>query len=556
MPLGRPFVLLLFLGGCALPPDPGMPVPVPAPVPAIVEGAPPAPVSAGIAPASPVTSTSADLARERRAAADSAADAAMLDLLALAKAPDGPGVEGVQFDLDVGTWADHDRVRYYLDFFQGPARERMAIWLERLPRYESHVRALLQERGLPGDLVYLALIESGYSNTAVSRSRAVGMWQFMQPTARGYGLRVDSWVDERRDFIKATDAATRYLADLTRRFGSHFLAAAAYNGGPGRVSRGLGRIADAAGDEPLEENGSLLSDAGFFQLSDTRHIHQETKDYVPKLLAATMIAKEPAKYGFAPTGAAEAFPRDSLIVVDATGLDVVARLAGTSLAEIRELNPHYLRLTTPPGRVSVVRLPAGSMPTVMAAYAALPASERIAYGEHKVRSGETLGAIARRYGVSVQVLTDANPSVGSRGRIRAGQLLRVPSPAAASLAGGARGDAGGAARVHVVARGETLGAIATRYRTSVAQLTRWNDLSRAGVIRIGQRLQVSPGDRGSSTTLASTGGSASGRQHLVQRGETLSAISRRYGVTVAALQAANGLGSATSLKAGARIKIP
>lgn len=543
MPTGRPLAVVLALAACALPPDPIVPVPVP-------ESSPPAAV---VTPATLAAPRPALADPDRRAALDSAADAAILDLLASAEAPGGESLP-VQFDLDIATWSEHERVQYYLRFFQGPARERMAIWLERLPRYESHIRARLQERGLPGDLVYLALIESGYSNTAVSRSRAVGMWQFMQPTARGYGLRVDSWVDERRDFIKATEAAARYLADLTRQFGSHFLAAAAYNGGPGRVSRGLDRIAGTFGEEELEENGSLLSDAGFFQLSDTRHIHQETKDYVPKLLAATMIAKEPARYGFTVPAAAEPFPRDSLVVQDATGLDVVARLAGTSLAEIRELNPQYLRLTTPPGRWSVIRLPAGQMPAVMAAYAALPASQRVAFSEHLVRKGETLGAIARRYGVSTRVLADANPSVGSRGTIRVGQRLRVPGPGAATAVASDEGPA----RMHTVARGETLGSIARRFGTSVARLTAWNSLPASGAIRAGQRLQVSAGAPSRGTTLASTGGTsrATARTHLVARGQTLTAIAKRYGVTVQALLEANGLGSGRELQAGARIRIP
>jgi membrane-bound lytic murein transglycosylase D len=493
--------------------------------------------------------------RDRKVAADSAADQAVLDLLAAAEAPASELMGPIEFDLDVSTWSEHDRVQYYLRFFQGPARERMAIWLERLPRYEPLIRKQLQERGLPGDLVYLALIESGYSNTAVSRSRAVGMWQFMRPTGREYGLRVDSWVDERRDFVKATDAAARYLADLTRRFGSHFLAAAAYNGGPGRVSRGLNRLPTVADEEELEEAGGQLGDAAFFQLSDTRHIHQETKDYVPKLLAATMIAKEPARYGFAPPAAVASFPTDSLVVPAATGLDVVARLAGASLAEIRELNPQYLRLTTPPGRTSVVRLPTGSMGGVTAAFAALPASERVASVEHVVARGETLSGIARRYGQSVQMLVAANPGLGSRSLLRVGQRIQVTGPGAVAATGSSAGSTTATvARVHTVVRGETLSSIAGRYRTSVAALRNLNDLSASNRINVGQRLQVSAGDPGRSASLASRGGSS--RTHLVARGETLSGIAGRYGVATRALQQANNIASPRQLKAGQRLRIP
>ncbi|TMC60963.1 MAG: lytic transglycosylase domain-containing protein [Chloroflexi bacterium] len=194
----------------------------------------------------------------------------------------------MSWDIDVDTYNSHNRVQYYLDFFQGPGRERMGIWLTRMPRYEGMIRARLQEQGLPGDLVYLALIESGFSNAATSRAKAVGMWQFMKGTARGYGLRVDSWVDERRDPYRATDAAVRHLKHLNDRFGSLYLAAAAYNAGAGKVSRGVRRLPDD------DDADSLNSDATFFRLYDTKLLRRETKDYVPKLIAAARIAKEPA----------------------------------------------------------------------------------------------------------------------------------------------------------------------------------------------------------------------------------------------------------------------
>lgn len=542
---GRLYVLLVAAFGCALPPDPGMPAP---------EAAPATPASRPVAAVPPQVSR-AELDLTRRLAADSAADAAVLDLLAQTEAPGEEMNIEVGFDLDVATWSEHERVQYYLNFFKGPARERMAIWLERLPRYEAHIRERLQAHGLPGDLVYLALIESGFSNTAVSRSRAVGMWQFMLPTGRSFGLRVDSWVDERRDFYKATDAAARYLADLNRQFGSHFLAAAAYNGGPGRVSRGLNRIAGSLAEEFLEENGGLMSDAGFFQLSGTSHIHQETKDYVPKLLAATMIAKEPERYGFTPPRDVEPMPFDSLVVRDATGLDVVAKLAGTSLGVIRELNPQYLRMTTPPGRTSVIRLPAGSMPTVTVAYAALPVRERVVGGEHVVRAGETVGSIARRYGVSQSVLLSANPGLGRGNLIRIGQQLRVPgSTAVANAATNASESSAASARSHRVARGETLGEIARRYGTTTARLTQWNGLPASGLIKVGQRLQVSAGPAARATTLASSGGTA--RSHTVARGESLSAIATRYGVSVRSIQDANNIASANRIRVGQRLRIP
>lgn len=345
----------LLLASCAT----GRPEAVPMPE----NGSPPADV---VPPAAQPTAAAEDSARAVRLAADSvtrdsvalsamardsALDAAMLDRIADAQVsdsalPPAAPVEGESaalrsmFDIDVKNFEDHGRVKYWLSFFSGPARERMGIWLQRMPRYEPGFRAKLIAKGLPGDLAYLPLIESGYSPTAVSRSRATGMWQFMRATGKWYGLAVDAWVDERRDVPKATEAAVRYLGDLTKRFGSPYLAAAAYNGGPGRIQRGLNRMgpddepaADDSTDVEDEEGSPQAGDVAFFALADTRYIRQETKDYVPKLIAAAMIAKQPERYGFPALESDDKGALDSVVVTDATGLDVVAKLAGVPVAD-------------------------------------------------------------------------------------------------------------------------------------------------------------------------------------------------------------------------------
>ena len=444
-----------------------------------------------------------ELAAEHRLAADSAADEEVLEELADAT-PNGPGeseIEGddakalataVTWDIDVATYNSHNRVRWYLDFFQGKGRQRFGIWLNRMPRYEPMIRERLQQEGLPGDMVYLALIESGFSNTATSRARAVGMWQFMKGTAKLYGMRVDSWVDERRDPYRATDAAARHLRDLNRRFGSLYLAAAAYNAGSGRVSRGLRRL--PADDE---EADSASADAMFFRLYDTKLLRRETKDYVPKLIAAALIAKEPARYGFTVT-AAEPPTYDSIMVPTMTGLDVIARLSDTTVAAIRELNPQYLRLATPPGVASVVRVPSGRGPATVAAYAELPPNRRVTFVEHFVARGETMGGIARRYHVSQRLLADANPKVRPS-RLRIGQRLIVPTGGAISssvarqMADPPKPAGTSRSGWHRVRRGETLTAIADDYGVTVRELQRWNSLGSSGRIRAGQRIRVAPG---------------------------------------------------------------
>ncbi|MFL5511126.1 MAG: transglycosylase SLT domain-containing protein, partial [Gemmatimonadales bacterium] len=350
---------------------------------------------------------------ERAAPREIAADSSVNDLADAQ--PDAAGVpeflpDDVRWDIDVRSFANHPRVQYYLNYFQGISRTGLSVFLARGARYELMIRRQFEEEGLPGDLGYLALIESGYSNDAVSRSHAVGMWQFMKGTARGYGMRVDTWVDERRDPVKATEAAARYLHHLRDRFGSLYLAAAAYNAGAGKLSRSLGKLqweasADSSDSEAdaLEEDESdaeaaadevestldstdVTSDAAFFRLASTDLLTTETQDYVPKLIAAAVVAKQPERYGVAPSEVPP-FTYDSVVVNGVTGLDVIARLAEASPEEIRDLNPQYLRFATPPHTHSVVRVPLGTGENVAEAYENLPASKRVHFLTHVVRPG-------------------------------------------------------------------------------------------------------------------------------------------------------------------------
>jgi len=397
----------------------------------------------------------------------------------------GPAsVTDAAHSLDVASFANHSRVQYYLDFFVGPARDRFAIWLGRLPRYEGMIREQLRRYGVPEDLVYLAMIESGYSNTAVSRARAVGMWQFIAGTGRRYGLTQDAWVDERRDPFRATEAAARHLADLNAEFGSWYLAAAAYNGGAGRISRGLQRLGD-------DVEGS---DSAFFRLADRRYLRLETRDYVPKLIAAALIAADPARYGFESVPQLDPLRYDEVRIADATGLDVLAQLADTTTRALVELNPHFVRGVTPPHREVVVRIPAGRGAQVARRWAEMPATERVTFVTHRIAKNETLSDIAQRYGVSVSVLRSANPGVEPR-RLRIGHTLTVPVSRAAQRAVGKRPSrtvapaVAAGATYYTVRSGDSLWVIAQQHGVRISDLRAWNGIE-GELLRVGQRLRV------------------------------------------------------------------
>lgn len=499
-------------------------------------------------------------------ARDSAADAAALDSLArLAPTDTMPELnlaENPVWDLNVADYANHPRVQYFVDYFTGRGRDRFQIWLGRMAQFEPFIRARMIEHSLPGDLVYLALIESGFSTEAVSRAKAVGMWQFMTATGRGYGLRVDNWVDERRDPIHATDAAARHLADLTAKFGSPYLAAAAYNAGAGKVERSLGKM--SVGFSQASDSLDMTSDEAFFSLADTRLLKDETKDYVPKLIAAALIAKTPSKYGFDPVEGVEPFSLDSIIVDGGTGLDLIARLADTTLDALHDLNPNLIRMVTPPDRQYTVRVPTGSAGKVAARYAELAPDARRAITFHTVKAGETLAGVAKKYGASPELIRLANRNVTTR--LPAGKTILVPLTggiSASMLREPSASALGATSSTHVVKSGETVASIAKRYGVSMTSVRLANHLTTKSVLKVGQRLTIGGGTvrRVASTsasrkakTVAATRTVA--KTHVVKPGETLSVIAANFHVPQAKIISLNGLGTSARLQAGQKLKIP
>jgi len=382
------------------------------------------------------------------------------------------------------AWANgmEEEVSYWLESFQTREAGLFRESLVRMGRYQGMVDAELAARRLPPSLAFLPIVESWYSPTAASWVGAGGLWQFMAPTARGMGLKVNRLMDERRDPHLATPMALDFLGQLNDQFGSWFLALAAYNGGPGRLNRILRRRAPG-----VEGHDGLF-------LEVRGDLPRETRNFVPRFLAAAIIARDPASYGFGDVVPEGPLAFDLVEVPDATSLDVVARAAGVEQGEVEALNPQLLRGLTPAGVATRLRVPSGTGAAFTEAYALLPPDERVTFVEHLVARGETLTHIARFYGVTVDDLRAANPRIQPR-LMQIGQ--RVVVPKAPSVRDGQRAgtragvaDAGGDLFIYRVQSGDTLGAIAARHRVRVADLLRWNSLSREAVIYPGDEVRV------------------------------------------------------------------
>jgi membrane-bound lytic murein transglycosylase D len=386
----------------------------------------------------------------------------------------------VSFDFPV---VKNDKVLYYVDYFSGPAQKVFRRWLERSSRYLPMMQEAFAEEGLPLDLAYLAMIESGFNNRAYSWAHAAGPWQFIEGTGRIYGLNNDWWRDERRDPVKATRAAARHLKDLYNAFeGDWYLAVAAYNAGAGKMRRAV----------------EMYETRDFWELSHGSYLKPETKNYLPKLLAALLIAKEPEKYGFTNINYLPPLAFETVTVPTTTDLEIIAKASGSSYEAIKDLNPELKRWSTPPGVTDyAVRILPGKRDAFLEKYALIPPNRRASYQHHKIKSGDTLLAIAKRYGIRVDDIVSLNKISNPRAlRIGTDLILPLQKGGAGSFPVAELGDdwqrsRRPAAQSYKVRSGDSLWKIAKRFGVNQKELQVWNKLNGKSVLRPGQTLVVS-----------------------------------------------------------------
>ena len=304
----------------------------------------------------------------------------------------------------------NDKVEHCIVLFQTTIRDKFVTWLARSGKYIPIMKNLLKEQGLPEDLVYMALIESGFDPNAYSRSKAVGPWQFIDQTGKRYGLKVNWWVDERRDPEKSTIAAAKYLKDLYEMFACWYLAAAGYNAGEYKIVKAVKRFRTE----------------DFWALTKHRYLKRETKDYVPLMIAAALVAKDPEKYGFADIEYQEPLRYEKVKVPELTDLSQIAKACEISVEKIRDLNPELRRGVTPPNEAEYeIKIPFARKDLFMRNFEALQPLEKFQFKTHVTKKGETLNGIAKLYRVDLDPLLQIN-SLNKKSPLSKGMNILIP----------------------------------------------------------------------------------------------------------------------------------
>jgi membrane-bound lytic murein transglycosylase D len=445
-----------------------------------------------------------------------------------------------------------DQVAGYISYFSNRGRGTFERAFARSGRYHDMMVSILKQEGIPQDLIYLAQAESGFHPLAVSRAGARGIWQFMGSRARGYGLQRSPWVDDRQDPEKSTRAAARHLKDLYAQFGDWYLAMAAYNSGPGTVQAAVKRTGYA----------------DFWELYRRNVLPKETRNYVPIILAMTIVSKNLSQYGFDDVSKEDPIKYDSVTINYPVDLRLVAECVDATPAQLQELNPSLLRLTTPREGTFELHLPRGTKDQYQTAIAAIPGDMRLWWRYHKVQPGETLASLSRSYRVTAKSIATANHIDGTE--LEAGAKVIIPVAAGKHPVSDTAAYARRITRYRVHA-GDTVETVAENFGVPAQMVRRWNGLrgdSLRGRKVLALHLPVTPSTETTASTAsksssharktaqtagakvspktsvknlaADASGQSSVLRHKVKSGETLYSIATTYKTTVAALKRYNG----------------
>jgi membrane-bound lytic murein transglycosylase D len=461
-------------------------------------------------------------------------------------------------------------VELHFKFFMHERRGTFERFMIRSSRFLPHIKKVFTDRGIPEEIAYLCMVESGGNPNARSHAGAVGLWQFIPGTGRRYGLIQNAWIDERRDPYKATYAASDYLLKLYGDFGDWHLAVAAYNAGEGKIGRAVRGTGAKDFFELCRLDGCL---------EERARLKEETRDYVPRLIAFAKIMRNLDRLGFSKPTPDMAWNLSPLTVPPGTNLTALATHTGLNWEEFSGMNPAFRRTSSPPNMQSTAYVPPGRLTDAVNFTASREARAAPDGRDYTINKGDTLASIAKRHKASVAAIREANgfdqlPSIGTVIIVPG----RGPSPARAEEgAPGGNSAARSGVTHYTVQRGDTPFAIALKFGITIDALCEANNLNRAKpVIKVGQKLSVqgtrasgktspsgpgvrpSPASAPSAAPTASSGTAAqtATRSVSVQAGDTLFSIAAQNGISVSALQKANKLGSGTTLKVGQKLLIP